>query len=78
VFGATPESLATYTAGSVSCISVQVCFECSEARSSKPAFDDVQLGCLLGQGSYGKVYRGDWGGKEVAVKVIQDLTLENC
>jgi len=44
--------------------------ECREASSGKQAFDDVELGCLLGQGSYGKVFRGVWGGKEIAVKVI--------
>ncbi|DBA86410.1 TPA: hypothetical protein ACH3X2_005630 [Trebouxia sp. C0005] len=35
------------------------------------AFDDVQLGPLLGQGGFGKVYRGLWNGAAVAVKIIQ-------
>ena len=33
------------------------------------AFEDVQLGPLLGQGGFGKVYRGLWNGAAVAVKV---------
>lgn len=32
-------------------------------------FDDVELGPLLGQGSFGKVYRGLWHGMQIAVKV---------
>jgi len=44
-----------------------------EAVTTKPAFEDVELGCLLGQGSYGKVFRGVWEGKEVAVKVMDVL-----
>ena len=32
------------------------------------AFEDVQLGPLLGQGGFGKVYRGLWNGAAVAVK----------
>ncbi len=32
-------------------------------------FEDVQLGPLLGQGGFGKVYRGLWNGAPVAVKV---------
>lgn len=35
------------------------------------AFEDVQLGPLLGQGGFGKVYRGLWNGAAVAVKIIQ-------
>lgn len=31
-------------------------------------FDQVQLGPLLGSGSYGRVYRGTWRGAQVAVK----------
>ncbi len=33
------------------------------------AFEDVRLGPLLGQGGFGKVYRGLWNGAAVAVKV---------
>jgi hypothetical protein len=38
--------------------------------------DDPQIkfGELLGAGSFGRVYHGSWGGKEVAVKVIQHTT----
>ena len=32
-------------------------------------FEDVQLGPLLGKGSYGRVYRAMWSGIPVAVKV---------
>ena len=32
-------------------------------------FDDLQMGPLLGQGSFGKVYRAIWNGAPVAVKV---------
>ncbi|KAI8466992.1 MAG: hypothetical protein J3K34DRAFT_524069 [Monoraphidium minutum] len=33
--------------------------------------DKIELGVLLGAGSFGRVYRGRWQGKEVAVKVMQ-------
>ena len=32
-------------------------------------FEDVTLGPLLGQGSFGRVYRAIWQGVDVAVKV---------
>ena len=38
-------------------------------RSRCQVFEDVQLGPLLGQGGYGKVYRGLWNKTPVAVKV---------
>lgn len=34
-----------------------------------PFADDLQMGPLLGQGSFGKVYRAIWNGAPVAVKV---------
>lgn len=34
-------------------------------------FDDVQLGPLLGKGSFGRVFRGRWNGVPVAVKVVE-------
>ena len=34
---------------------------------------DVELGLLIGQGAYGRVYRGIWNGAPVAVKVIPHL-----
>ncbi|KAK9808830.1 hypothetical protein WJX72_004554 [[Myrmecia] bisecta] len=37
----------------------------------KEPFDDVQLGPLLGQGAFGRVYRGIWNGAVVAIKIIQ-------
>ena len=36
----------------------------------KHPWEDVELGPLIGQGSFGKVYRGVWNGAPVAVKVI--------
>ncbi|BDA44406.1 probable mitogen-activated protein kinase kinase kinase 11 at C-terminar half [Coccomyxa sp. Obi] len=33
-------------------------------------WEDVELGPLIGQGSFGKVYRGVWNGAPVAVKII--------
>ena len=40
----------------------------------KHPWEDVELGPLIGQGSFGKVYRGVWNGAPVAVKV-GDLSL---
>lgn len=40
-------------------------------KGQSEAFEDVQLGPLLGQGGFGKVYRGLWSGAAVAVKVGQ-------
>ena len=31
-------------------------------------WDDIELGPLIGAGSFGKVYRGVWNGAHVAVK----------
>ncbi|CAL5218507.1 g194 [Coccomyxa viridis] len=36
----------------------------------KQPWEDVELGPLIGQGSFGKVYRGVWNGAPVAVKII--------
>lgn len=43
-----------------------------KAQSSEPDrkhSQDVELGPLIGQGAFGKVYRGIWNGAPVAVKV---------
>lgn len=46
-------------------------------RSRCQVFEDVQLGPLLGQGGYGKVYRGLWNKTPVAVKVRGVLLYQN-
>jgi len=43
------------------------------AVSNKDPFDDVKLGQLLGKGSYGRVYRAQWNGAQVAVKVLETV-----
>eukprot|EP00850_Spirogloea_muscicola_P023050 SM000325S12643 [mRNA] locus=s325:81290:87287:+ [translate_table: standard] len=51
----------------------------SEAiREVEIPWEDITLGERVGQGSYGKVYRGDWQGSDVAVKVFleQDIQQE--
>ncbi|GBF87403.1 hypothetical protein Rsub_00114 [Raphidocelis subcapitata] len=47
------------------------------ARNTAPQFDNaehlidhVQLGVLIGAGSFGRVYKGRWQGRDVAVKVM--------
>lgn len=52
---------------------LQAVSELSSRPSSTPLFDDVTLQQLVGSGSYGKVYLGDWIGAQVAVKVLQRL-----
>ena len=52
-------------------------------KGQNEAFEDVQLGPLLGQGGFGKVYRGLWNGAAVAVKVrylhaLLYHTLQHC
>lgn len=36
-------------------------------------FVDVKLGELLGKGSFGTVYSGQWDEREVAIKVSRDV-----
>lgn len=39
--------------------------------STSEPFSDVKLGPMLGKGAFGRVFRGSWSGKLVAVKVIE-------
>ncbi|GBF87404.1 hypothetical protein Rsub_00115 [Raphidocelis subcapitata] len=47
------------------------------ADANSPQLDQVQLGVLIGAGSFGRVYKGRWQGRDVAVKVMlhNDLQL---
>jgi hypothetical protein len=40
--------------------------------------DGVQLGPMLGKGSYGRVYHAYWQGCEVAIKVGSEGTYLGC
>ncbi|KAL2609854.1 hypothetical protein R1flu_028427 [Riccia fluitans] len=48
----------------------------SEASDFEIAWEDIVIGERIGQGSYGKVYRADWQGSDVAVKVFLDQDLK--
>ena len=43
-----------------------------------PPIPGVQLGPLLGKGSFGSVHYGTWNGKTVAVKVAFPLDINNA
>lgn len=45
--------------------------------AKKHPWEDVELGPLIGQGSFGKVYRGVWNGAPVAVKVCAAASLSS-
>eukprot|EP01105_Mastigella_eilhardi_P011243 TRINITY_DN2601_c0_g1_i1.p1 TRINITY_DN2601_c0_g1~~TRINITY_DN2601_c0_g1_i1.p1 ORF type:complete len:258 (+),score=62.77 TRINITY_DN2601_c0_g1_i1:661-1434(+) len=34
---------------------------------------DIEIGCVIGEGNFGKVYRGEWSGMRVALKTTVDL-----
>jgi len=40
------------------------------SKEAPRVFKDIRLGPLIGRGAYGRVYRGNWNGNVVAVKVI--------
>jgi len=40
--------------------------------------DPIELGSLLGRGSFGTVYQGVWQGRPVAVKVIPHSARDAC
>ncbi|KAL3678658.1 hypothetical protein R1sor_021614 [Riccia sorocarpa] len=48
----------------------------SEASDFEIGWEDIIIGERIGQGSYGKVYRADWQGSDVAVKVFLDQDLK--
>ena len=50
------------------CIDKEILSVTQPGCSSVPV-EGLQLGHLLGKGSYGRVYHGFWHGQEVAVKV---------
>lgn len=40
------------------------------SKDTPTVFKDIRLGPMIGRGAYGRVYRGNWNGNIVAVKVI--------
>lgn len=44
------------------------------SRDAPTVFKDIRLGPMIGRGAYGRVYRGNWNGNIVAVKVITSDT----
>jgi len=40
-------------------------------RPPRPPFEDVEMICLVGCGSFGRVYRARWGVSPVALKVVE-------
>lgn len=48
------------------------------SASERTPFVGLTLGLMLGKGSYGRVYKGYWHGRVVAVKARTLLLIELC
>ncbi|CAG9467289.1 unnamed protein product [Pedinophyceae sp. YPF-701] len=59
------------SAGSVGGGHLTASNDSSGIKAAKAPFVDVRLGPMIGQGGYGRVYKGLWDGAPVAVKIME-------